>query len=80
MIAYALSATFKDCSIFVTCPLVPDGDGNGSGWKAIEAETTVKVIDLDLKPIKNMRKWYDLDEKIWRYWYDTHNGNVASSS
>lgn len=68
IIAYSLSATFKDCSIFITCPLVP----NGNGWKAIEAETTVKVIDLDLKPIKNMRKWYDLDEEIWRYWHATH--------
>lgn len=69
IIAYSLSATFKDCSIFITCPLTPN---SSHGWDVMNSETSVKVIDLDLKPIKNMRKWYDLDEQIWRYWYDTH--------
>jgi hypothetical protein len=67
LIAYALSATFKDCSVFITCPLVSTSDG----WKLDEPQATVKVIDLDLKPLANMRKWYDLDEKIWRHWQDT---------
>lgn len=68
LIAYALSATFKDCSVFITCPLVKVGDV----WEVREQEAMVKVIDLDLKPISNMKKWYELDEKIWRYWKDTH--------
>jgi len=67
LVAYALSATFKDCSVFITCPLVSTSDG----WKLDEPQATVKVIDLDLKPLANMRKWYDLDEKIWRHWQDT---------
>jgi hypothetical protein len=67
LIAYALSATFKDCSVFITCPLVSTSDG----WKLDETQATVKVIDLDLKPLANMRKWHDLDEKIWRHWQDT---------
>jgi hypothetical protein len=67
LIAYALSATFKDCSVFITCPLVSTSDG----WKLDEPQAMVKVIDLDLKPLANMRKWYDLDEKIWRHWQDT---------
>jgi len=67
LVAYALSATFKDCSVFITCPLVSTSDG----WKLDEPQATVKVIDLDLKPLANMRKWYDLDEKIWRHWRST---------
>jgi hypothetical protein len=67
LIAYALSATFKDCSVFITCPLVSTSDG----WKLDEPQAAVKVIDLDLKPLANMRKWYDLDGKIWRHWHET---------
>jgi hypothetical protein len=67
IVAYALSATFKDCSIFITCRLV----STPAGWKLDEAEATVKVIDLDLKPVSSMKKWYDLDEKIWRHWAET---------
>jgi hypothetical protein len=69
LIAYALSATFKDCSVFITCPLVSTSDG----WKLDEPQAAVKVIDLDLKPLANMRKWYDLDEKIWRHWHETRS-------
>lgn len=76
ILAYALSATFKDCSIFITCPLV----STPSGWKLDEAEATVKVIDLDLKPVASMRKWYDLDEKIWRHWQDTGSSPSLEST
>lgn len=75
IIAYSLSAIFKDCSIFITCPLIKDG----TGWRVIETETTVKVIDLDLKPITNMRKWFDLDEEIWRHWHNTHMATPPDS-
>lgn len=68
MIAYSLSAIFKDCSVFLTLPLVSDG----RGWRVADSGGAVKVIDLDLKPLGNMRKWYDLDEEVWRYWHDTH--------
>jgi hypothetical protein len=75
-IAYALSATFKDCSIFITCPL----RRTEFGWEVVESDAMVKVIDLDLKPVGNMRKWYDLDEKVWRHWQDTHSLNVSDDA
>jgi hypothetical protein len=68
IIAYGLSATFKDCSVFVTCPV----ESTLEGWKVDQSKATVKVIDLDLKPLSAMKKWYDLDENIWRHWQDTH--------
>lgn len=76
LVAYALSATFKDCSVFITCPLVSTSDG----WKLDEPQATVKVIDLDLKPLANMRKWYDLDDKIWRHWQSTKSSVPEASA
>ena len=65
MVAYALSAIFKDCSIFVTLPVSSSTGEVMSGAK-------VKVIDLDLKSVGSLKKWYDLDEAIWRHWYGTN--------
>jgi len=76
LIAYALSATFKDCSVFITSPLVSTSDG----WKLDEPQATVKVIDLDLKPLANMRKWYDLDEKIWKHWHAAKVSNTSEAA
>ncbi|KAL7424012.1 hypothetical protein Q5752_001597 [Cryptotrichosporon argae] len=59
LIAYVLSAIFKDCSIM------------------IQLGMSLRVVDLDLKPIHNLRKWYDLDEQIWRHW--AHTKTAASS-
>ena len=67
MIAYALSAIFKDCSIFVSIPLVKVGDE----W-TVKPGTKVKIIDLDLKDVKNLGKWHDLDRAIWQHWLETH--------
>jgi len=75
MIAYALSAIFKDCSIFVTIPLKQ----HGNKW-IMEAGAKVKIIDLDLKDVGMLKKWYDLDEAIWRYWLDTHAVRGTSTS
>ncbi|WVQ73254.1 hypothetical protein IAR50_002822 [Cryptococcus sp. DSM 104548] len=65
MVAYTLSAIFKDCSVFVKSILhkTPAGE-----WKLVEGKSSVKIIDLDVKPIKNMKHWAQTDEKIWRYW------------
>lgn len=80
LIAYALSAIFKDCSIFVKAVLSP----SPSGDLVLDKEkSTVKLIDLDLKPMSSLRKWTDLDEKIWRYWRDTkshHDAIVGSTT
>ncbi|KAK8858699.1 hypothetical protein IAR55_002928 [Kwoniella newhampshirensis] len=78
LIAYSLSAIFKDCSVIVKTTLVRSDDG---GWRVVKGEGkgSVKVIDLDLKPIKNLKKWAELDENIWRYWLDTKGGAPSSS-
>lgn len=66
IIAYSLSAVFKDCSIIVRAVLSAKEDG---GW-VVSENSAVKVLDLDLKPLK-MKHWAELDEKIWRNWMTT---------
>ena len=68
MIAYSLSAIFKDCSLFVTVPLV--NSSTTASW-IVRPGARVKVIDLDLKSVGSLKKWYDLDEAIWRHWQET---------
>jgi len=68
MIAYALSAIFKDCSLFITLPLTKYV---GTGTWTLKPGAKVKVIDLDLKSVGSLKKWYDLDEAIWRHWHET---------
>lgn len=46
--------------------LAPEDDG----WKLDVAKSSVKLIDLDLKPLK-LKHWAELDDKIWRHWADT---------
>lgn len=65
-IAYGLGAIFKDCSIIVRSVLAPEGDG----WKLDEAKSSVKLIDMDLKPLK-LSHWSQLDDKLWRHWAET---------
>ncbi|GMK57356.1 hypothetical protein CspeluHIS016_0401900 [Cutaneotrichosporon spelunceum] len=66
-IAFMLSAIFKDCSMVIRAVL----RNTGSGYELDEPKSSVKLIDTDLKPLTNMKKWYDLDEKLWRYWAET---------
>ncbi|BEJ01812.1 hypothetical protein CcaverHIS631_0604940 [Cutaneotrichosporon cavernicola] len=66
-IAFMLSAIFKDCSMIIRAVL----RNTGSGYELDEPKSTVKLIDTDLKPLTNMKKWYDLDEKLWRHWAET---------
>lgn len=54
IIAFALSATFKDCSITIRLPV-----GGSEKYK-------VKLIDLDLKPVKKFWYWWQLDRDILR--------------
>lgn len=68
MMAYALSAIFKDCSLFITLPLTKS---SGTGTWTVKPGAKVKVIDLDLKSVGSLKKWYDLDEAIWRHWHET---------
>ncbi|KAL8293557.1 hypothetical protein RQP46_000258 [Phenoliferia psychrophenolica] len=55
VLAYLLSATFKDCSIFIRF------DTRSSPLLQV---TAVKAIDLDPKPIARLVKYFDLDREI----------------
>ncbi|ORY25926.1 inositol-pentakisphosphate 2-kinase, partial [Naematelia encephala] len=68
LIAYTMSAIFKDCSIFVTIPFTY----SGNQLVSTQGDSKVRLIDLDMKPISSLRKWYDLDDQIWRHWLSTH--------
>lgn len=50
ILAYLMSATFKDCSIII--------DMRADG------EEKVKVIDLDPKSVQRLEKWKKLDSEI----------------
>jgi inositol-pentakisphosphate 2-kinase len=55
VMAYLLSATLKDCSIFVRLQLV-----NGMG----PPDVVIKAIDLDPKPIGRLSRYRQLDKEI----------------
>ncbi|KAH9998177.1 inositol-pentakisphosphate 2-kinase [Russula compacta] len=55
MLAYMLSATFKDCSLII--PLHPS-------YQVDIENGGIKVIDLDIKGVDRIHKWLELDDKI----------------
>lgn len=64
MMAYLLSATFKDCSIILRfSPEAP--------------VPTISVIDLDPKPMSRLKKWQDLDMEIAKCF--TESGDVHAA-
>lgn len=69
LVAYSLAAVFKDCSIMLKTPLQPGPNGT---YGIEPGSTEIKIIDLDLKPMQSLRKWYDHDEEVWRHWMATH--------
>ncbi|OCF57109.1 hypothetical protein L486_05968 [Kwoniella mangroviensis CBS 10435] len=84
MIAFALSAIFKDCSVFVKLtlassspPLSPSTEKTEEKWSLVEGSGKVKIIDLDLKPIQNLGKWKTTDDKIWKHWLETHSSSTT---
>jgi inositol-pentakisphosphate 2-kinase len=73
LLAYLLSATFKDCSIILRLdPLVPRAGDTGSGDAGTDKNDTaapmrrnrVTVIDLDPKTMTRLQKWEKLDRQI----------------
>lgn len=58
LLAYLLSATFKDCSIIVRLDFLKPG--NDSEHKVYP----VAVIDLDPKSLDRMQRWEELDREI----------------
>lgn len=59
LLAYLLSATFKDCSIMVRV-----NQGQNSGAAKDASRDSVTVIDLDPKSIQRLSKWEKLDREI----------------
>ena len=55
ILAYLLSATFKDCSVILRYPALSSEEGG---------KPSVTVIDLDQKPVKSLAKWAQLDRDI----------------
>jgi inositol-pentakisphosphate 2-kinase len=54
---YAIAAIFKDCSVMLRWPI--------DRLSAIaEQPCTVKLVDLDLKPLKNLNKWWQQDQDL----------------
>jgi inositol-pentakisphosphate 2-kinase len=60
LLAYLLSATFKDCSIIVRMDLL---DTSQSSEVRVDPKR-VTVIDLDPKSMTRLRKWEQLDAEI----------------
>jgi inositol-pentakisphosphate 2-kinase len=62
ILAYLLSATFKDCSIIVKLNLLQ----SSSSFPSEIAPTSVTVIDLDPKRVDKLKVWEKLDQEIVR--------------
>ncbi|XP_059460195.1 inositol-pentakisphosphate 2-kinase-like isoform X2 [Corylus avellana] len=67
---FLTAATAKDCSLMVSFRPRED-KGSGSSYNKVYLESAnqnfeykVSFIDLDLKPLKKMEKYYELDKKI----------------
>ncbi|KAJ9097426.1 hypothetical protein QFC19_006796 [Naganishia cerealis] len=70
LVRHGISAIFKDCSIIIRFPGALRNHQPGSDALAFELVNSpsaiLKIIDLDLKPLKKANKWYELDDRIWR--------------
>ncbi|XP_043713241.1 inositol-pentakisphosphate 2-kinase-like isoform X2 [Telopea speciosissima] len=67
---YLIAATAKDCSLMISFRPREDGD-QGSPHSTVYLKSTnqsfdckVHFIDLDMKPLKKMVHYYELDQKI----------------
>ncbi|KAI9065361.1 hypothetical protein FKP32DRAFT_1674716, partial [Trametes sanguinea] len=63
LLAYLLSASFKDCSLIVRMP-PPSQRSAQEGNREPAEGATVTVIDLDVKPLARLAKWAQLDAEI----------------
>lgn len=67
---YLIAATAKDCSMMIGFRPMKDGDSASESSSVILESTEQKFeykayfIDLDLKPLKRMPYYYELDQKI----------------
>lgn len=66
LMAYLLSATFKDCSVIFRIHR-SDISGNAS----VHSPDAIFIIDLDLKGADRLEKWANLDRQIVEYYRET---------
>ncbi|KAG7087645.1 hypothetical protein E1B28_013593 [Marasmius oreades] len=64
LLAYLLSATFKDCSVIIRIPLLGGGDEVGKVEDTPPDPKRVTIIDLDPKSMTRLRRWELLDAQI----------------
>ncbi|EJU00170.1 hypothetical protein DACRYDRAFT_38216, partial [Dacryopinax primogenitus] len=67
VLAYTLSATFKDCSLIVHLPIAAAGQWErrregGGIQRGVEGK--VWVVDTDVKKVSKLGKWAELDREI----------------
>ncbi|KAK1280509.1 Inositol-pentakisphosphate 2-kinase [Acorus gramineus] len=74
---YLVAATAKDCSVMISFRL-KDGEDQAAGHGSIFLESTkqnfeykASFIDLDMKPLKKMVYYYELDQKIVSFYTRT---------
>ncbi|KAG8217673.1 inositol-pentakisphosphate 2-kinase [Butyriboletus roseoflavus] len=65
LMAYLLSATFKDCSVIFR---IHRSDIPGA--PSVNSPHAVAIIDLDLKGMDRIEKWAHLDKQIVEYYRD----------
>ncbi|GAA5919816.1 hypothetical protein JCM6882_006489, partial [Rhodosporidiobolus microsporus] len=83
ILAYLLSATFKDCSLIVRIPLPsPSFSASPSASPSASSDSsppppippTVKAIDLDPKPLNRLGKYWRMDREIVSGWGEMLDG------
>ncbi|GAA5868958.1 hypothetical protein JCM8547_003233 [Rhodosporidiobolus lusitaniae] len=81
VLAYLLSATFKDCSLIVRLPLSPPLLSSSSmstgSFSSAQTLVSVKAIDLDPKPIIRLAKYWSMDQEIVKSWQEFLDGLSA---
>ncbi|GAA5971563.1 hypothetical protein JCM11641_000643 [Rhodosporidiobolus odoratus] len=76
ILAYLLSATFKDCSIILRFPLQPpdcppsspSSPSRSPAPAQVGSQISIKAIDLDPKPLKRLGKYAKMDREIVEKW------------
>ncbi|CAL1384160.1 unnamed protein product [Linum trigynum] len=78
---YLIAATAKDCSMMISFVPTDDVDG-GSQYSSVHMPSTnqkftykVNIIDLDLKRLKTIEDYYELDQKIVKCYSQVAGGD-----
>ena len=72
LMAYLLSATFKDCSVIFRIHR-----SDISGQPSVDSPHAISIIDLDLKGVDRFEQWAHLDRQIVEYYRDTAQRKIC---